>query len=77
MNTCTGDGQCGCECYENDDQEFSNEVCKCAHRNHTTLNGGDTYCRTECSYNCELFECHNFRLCGKKMPKWATWYDVQ
>lgn len=29
------------------------------------------YSQKECSYNCQLSECHNFKLCGNKRPKWV------
>ncbi len=75
MNSCNGRGfcfqQCGCYCYNDDDTP--SEICTCGHRNHTTIIGGNTdcdiYCKRDCSYNCNLVECHNFRLCGKKQPQ--------
>jgi len=78
MSSCQGYGsciqQCCCTCYEDEDHDIPSEICTCGHRNHTKLVGGktecDMYCKTEeCPYNCQLVECHNFRLCGKKYPQ--------
>lgn len=77
MSTCNGRGsciqQCCCICYEDEDQEIPSLECTCGHRDHTHLIGGpndyDVYCQSECVYKCELVECHNFRLCGKKYPQ--------
>ena len=77
MPPCNGRGsciqQCCCTCCEDEDYEIPSEVCSCGHRNHTHLIGGasesDVYCQEECPHNCQLVECHNFRLCGKKYPQ--------
>jgi hypothetical protein len=73
MSSCEGFGtcfeQCCCTCFEDDDCEIPMEVCTCGHRAHTNLLEGE-YCQTECSHGCKLVECHNFKLCGKKEPKW-------
>jgi hypothetical protein len=75
MSSCDGTGlcfqQCYCICYE--DNDTPSEECRCGHRNHTHIIGGnretDIYCQKECSYKCKLIECHNFKLCGKKYPQ--------
>lgn len=77
MSLCTGRGsciqQCGCSCYEDEECEVPSDVCICGHRNHPHLIGGPTecnvYCQKECPYNCQLAECHNFRLCQQKRPQ--------
>jgi hypothetical protein len=77
MNLCEGSGycfqQCGCTCYEDDDFEIPSEICICGHRNHVHYIGGNSesniYCKRDCTYNCELIECHNFKLCGQKRPQ--------
>lgn len=38
---------------------------QCNHRKH---NG---YCPSNCSYNCQLKECHNYWLCKEKRPEWV------
>lgn len=76
--SCNGRGtcirQCCCICYDDEYCNVPSEVCTCGHRNHTHLIGGtteaDVYCKQECSHNCELVECHNYRLCGEKNPQW-------
>lgn len=77
MPSCNGRGsciqQCICCCYEDEEYEVPSEACSCGHRNHTHLIGGttvyDIYCKKDCPHNCQLVECHNFRLCGKKDPQ--------
>ena len=77
MSLCNGRGsciqQCVCTCYEDEECEVPSEVCSCGHRNHTHLIGGktdtDIYCQKECPHKCQLIECYNFRLCGKKYPQ--------
>ena len=85
MEECNGRGsciqQCYCSCYDNSDSNDSTddviesppEVCVCGHSNHTKLIGGtsetEIYCQKECSHHCQLVECHNFKLCGKKRPQ--------
>ena len=76
--SCKGDGscfhQCCCTCFEDEHCEIESEVCTCGHRGHQTYIGGttelDIYCREECRMNCQLVECNNFRICGKKEPLW-------
>jgi hypothetical protein len=59
---CNGDGSC---------LEQSDNKCKC---NRIHLIGGssifDNYCPKECSHNCHLIECRNFKRCGQKRPQW-------
>ena len=82
-NNCTGNGacfdQCCCICYEDEECEIPSEVCTCGHRDHPKIIGGptecDIYCREECSHDCQLVECHNFRLCGKKEPQVSLDHD--
>jgi Ring finger domain len=31
----------------------------------------NVYSRTNCSHNCNLIECHNFKLCKQKRPQWV------
>jgi hypothetical protein len=77
MSSCNGRGSCihhcACICYEDEEFEIPLEVCSCEHRNHIHLIGGadesDVYCQKECPHNCQLVECHNFKLCGKKRPQ--------
>lgn len=77
MSFCDGNGhciqQCGCRCYDDSDYEIESEICSCGHRNHTHIIGGsneyDIYCQQECIYNCQLIECNNYRLCGRKLPQ--------
>ena len=77
MSSCIGRGsciqQCSCICFDDEVYEVPSEICTCGHRNHKHLIGGttefDIYCQKECSYNCQLVECHNFRLCGIKKPQ--------
>ena len=61
MELCNGRGSCIQQCFGR------------SHRNHTKLIGGtreyDIYCKKECTHNCQLVECHNFRMCGKKYPQ--------
>ena len=67
MSSCEGRGdciqQCSCECYDDEEYDIPSEVCSCGHRNH------EGYCKTECIYNCELAECHNYRMCRQKRPQ--------
>lgn len=75
MTLCEGRGdciqQCVCGCYDKND--ILSEICTCGHRNHTTLIGGDSvfeiYCKKDCPHNCNLVECHNYKLCRKKRPQ--------
>ena len=77
MSSCNGRGscikQCVCICYDDDDYEVLSITCTCGHRNHDYMIGGknkeDIYCQTECIHNCQLIQCHNFTLCGKKYPQ--------
>ena len=77
MSICQGLGecirQCSCSCYDDDECEFPSANCICSHRNHTKLIGGNDecqiYCKSECSHNCSLVECHNYRMCGQKRPQ--------
>jgi hypothetical protein len=78
MSSCNGRGdciqQCGCMCYDDEEYEVPSEVCICGHRNHKQLTGGQNtayeYCKKYvCPYNCQLVECHNFKICGKKYPQ--------
>ena len=77
MAECTGRGecfdQCCCICCDDEECEIPSEICSCGHREHKKFIGGDTecdiYCKEDCSYNCKLIECHNFRLCGQKRPQ--------
>ena len=74
--SCSGRGecitQCCCSCYDDEDCDILSEICTCGHRNHVQMTGGitecDIYCRVSCEYNCQLVECHNFKLCGQKRP---------
>lgn len=72
MSSCNGRGscieQCCCICYEYEECEVPSEICSCGHRNHIHLENTE-YCKKECLYKCQLVECHNFRLCGKKYPQ--------
>lgn len=79
--TCSGDGecliQCGCSCYD-EERDIPLTECTCGHRAHIRFIGGneefDVYCRhMACSFNCQLIECHNFRICGKKYPQRILW----
>jgi len=77
MAACEGRGlclqQCCCTCYEDEEWEIPSDVCICGHRNHTYLIGGttgyDVYCQEDCPHNCQLVECHNYRLCEQKRPQ--------
>jgi hypothetical protein len=77
MANCNGKGeclnQCVCICYD-EENDIPLDICECGHRAHISLIGGpsdmDRYCHIECPHNCQLVECHNFRLCGKKYPQW-------
>ena len=77
MSHCEGRGdciqQCYCGCYEDEENDILSEFCSCGHRNHTKLIGEDSehqiYCKTDCLHNCELVECHNYRMCGQKRPQ--------
>ena len=81
MSTCTGLGeclqQCGCGCFDDEDDKITSTVCSCGHRDHLKFIGGttdcDIYCKSECPHNCQLVECHNFRLCGQKRPQWLLY----
>lgn len=33
--------------------------------------GINSYSNSECSHNCQLVECYNYKICGKKLPQWA------
>lgn len=67
MSSCKGYGECleQCDC---------DDTCTCEQRYNTTMIGGneegEIYHRKECLHNCELVECHNFKLCGKMLPQW-------
>jgi hypothetical protein len=77
MSSCPGDGQClrqcCCGCFD-EETDVPLEVCTCGHRHHEKVIGGseefDIYCKPNCPHNCVLTECHNFRYCQKKLPKW-------
>lgn len=77
MSSCRGRGdcikQCGCICYDDEECEIISEICKCGHRYHDKMIGGNSdcqlYCKDTCSYNCELVECHNYRICKQKLPQ--------
>jgi len=68
MSSCEGRGncitQCSCDCYHDEECEIPSENCSCGHRNHV-----QGYCKVDCPHNCELVECHNYRMCGKKRPQ--------
>jgi len=70
MSSCKGDGEClqQCDC---------DDTCNCEQRHNTTMIGGnqewEIYHRKECLHNCELVECHNFKLCGKMLPQWLLY----
>jgi hypothetical protein len=76
MVSCNGDGsciqQCCCICYEDEECDVPSEVCTCGHRSHIKIIGGneetDMYCQKPCQHKCTLVECHNFKLCRKKLP---------
>ena len=76
MAQCTGLGecfiQCVCSCYD-EECMIPSEICTCGHRDHEKFIGGDSefdiYCKEECPYNCKLIECHNYKLCNKKLPQ--------
>jgi hypothetical protein len=78
MSNCKGYGtciqQCICICYENDETDIPLPECKCGHRGHEKIIGGneecDIYCKEQCPHNCQLVECTNYWYCGKKMPFW-------
>ena len=73
MVDCTGDGtciqQCSCECYDEIDETTDkiHEVCTCGHREH---NGN---CPNNCLHNCQVVECHNYRMCKQKRPQRILW----
>lgn len=77
MSSCEGRGdciqQCCCICFDDEEGDIDSEFCSCGHRNHTKLIGGNgecqIYCKEECPHNCELVECHNYRMCGQKRPQ--------
>lgn len=77
MTSCSGRGecfqQCCCICCEDEYCEIPSDECTCGHRDHTHIIGGNTssdiYCQKECIYNCQLIECHNFKLCSTKLPQ--------
>lgn len=77
MSNCEGRGDCiqhcVCGCYDDEENNIYSEICTCSHRNHVKLIGGNSecqiYCKSECPYNCELIECHNYRMCGQKRPQ--------
>lgn len=80
MANCKGDGtcfeQCVCVCCEDEDCEIPSEICTCGHRDHTRTGGNarpDEYCQTNCEHGCQLVECHNYKLCGDKFPKWFSY----
>lgn len=78
VSKCNGYGyciiQCCCSCYEDEDEEIPSEHCICGHRDHPKLFGGDScfdiYCKETCDFNCQLVQCHNFKMCNKKRPQW-------
>lgn len=80
-NGCEGRGeclqQCSCGCYDDEEYEIPSAICTCGHRGHAKLIGGttecDVYCKNDCPHNCDLVECHNFRMCGQKRPKWLLY----
>jgi hypothetical protein len=72
---CTGNGYCIQQCvciFCFDSKEAT--ICICGHRNHPKLIGGETdcdiYCKQDCEYNCQLLQCHNFKVCNQKRPQW-------
>ena len=77
MSLCEGNGncikQCICICYNDENNDIPSEVCRCSHRNHNKLIGGNSeyylYCKSDCPHNCELIECHNYRMCKQKRPQ--------
>lgn len=77
MASCGGRGeciqQCCCVCYEDEESVIPSDICSCGHRYHTQMIGGtsecNVYCKTNCSHNCQLVECHNYRMCGQKRPQ--------
>jgi hypothetical protein len=78
MSDCSGRGecllQCSCGCFDDEDCEIPSAVCSCGHRDHPTHIGGtgfdNVYCVNDCTNNCQLVECHNYRMCAQKRPQW-------
>ncbi len=78
MSSCNGRGecieQCGCRCYDDEECDIPSENCSCGHREHVVINDDSDnfpYCKSDCPHNCQLKECHNFRMCREKRPQWV------
>lgn len=77
MTFCSGRGecllQCYCVCFDDEDDDIPSSICSCGHRHHQKLIGGSTeynlYCKNDCPHECQLIECHNYRMCGQKRPQ--------
>ena len=62
MTDCKGRGYCIEQCFGR------------GHKNHLKEISGRKeydYCKTICHHNCQLVECHNFRMCGQRRPQWV------
>lgn len=85
---CKGNGECyelcACECvdeieYMEEGEEHSlwerREVCTCGHREpHEAIDGGEhKYHKSDCTFNCKLKACSNFRICGNRYPR--CWFQ--
>jgi hypothetical protein len=75
--SCSGNGECITQCIctcVNEETGIPLEICNCGHRNHIKIIGGpnecDVYCRINCSYDCQLVECCNYKMCEEKCPQW-------
>jgi hypothetical protein len=79
MSFCSGNSlclfQCMCTCFDDEECNIPSILCNCGHREHVRLIGGEgflhQYCNSGCPHNCQLKECHNFRMCGQKRPQWV------
>jgi hypothetical protein len=85
MTSCSGYGdclrQCWCECFDDEEFDIPSAVCTCIHGNkdHQKLIGGgsdcDVWCKSDCIHNCQLVPCHNYQMCGTKLPQWLLYCD--
>ena len=62
--------QCICECFDNDDYTVTSKICVFNHHEHVqSIEGDDNdilYCQEESIHNCQLIECYNYNICGRK-----------